>query len=244
MRVMEAAPRPSVWARVCVVAGGLVFLVSLLYFAYSYLHRFGQAADPSAPVAPAVAIDLALFALFAAHHSVFARAGVKGWVNRLVSPAYERSVYVWTSSLLFLVVCALWQPVPGSLWVAPPGVPPLLSAAQVVGVILTVRSAGRIDIMELAGLRQATAPQTPASPPELVRSGPYAFVRHPVYLGWLLLVWPVAEMTGTRLVLAAASTVYLALAVRLEERDLGRVFGAEYAAYQRDVRWRMVPWVY
>ncbi len=241
---MEAAPRSSVAARACVVAGGLVFVVSLLYFAYSYLHRFGRGADPSAPVAAPLAIDLGLFGLFALHHTVFARAGVKGWINRLVSPTYERSVYVWTASLLFIVVCALWQPVPGLMWSAAPGVPPLLSAAQVVGVILAARSAGRIDVMELAGLRQVTARVAEQPPPALVRSGPYAFVRHPVYLGWLLLVWPVAEMTGTRMVLAAASTAYLAVAVRLEERDLGRIFGAAYADYQRDVRWRMVPWVY
>jgi protein-S-isoprenylcysteine O-methyltransferase Ste14 len=37
------------------------------------------------------------------------------------------------------------------------------------------------------------------------------------------------------------STVYLAIAVPFEERSLTAEFGPAYTAYQRQVRWRIVP---
>jgi protein-S-isoprenylcysteine O-methyltransferase Ste14 len=69
-------------------------------------------------------------------------------------------------------------------------------------------------------------------------------VRHPIYLGWLQLVWPVWVMTGSRFVFAVTSSLYLVLAIPIEERELRRTLGAAYDTYARRVRWRMVPFVY
>jgi protein-S-isoprenylcysteine O-methyltransferase Ste14 len=69
-------------------------------------------------------------------------------------------------------------------------------------------------------------------------------VRHPIYLGWFLMVWGAPEMTGTRLVFAAASCVYLLLAIIFEERDLHRTFGTAYQRYARRVRWKVLPGVH
>ena len=79
---------------------------------------------------------------------------------------------------------------------------------------------------------------------EFVDRGLYGWVRHPIYTAWMVVVWLPPEMNGTRLVFAAVSTFYLALAVPFEEKDLVRAFGADYEAYQKKVRWRMVPGVY
>ena len=75
-------------------------------------------------------------------------------------------------------------------------------------------------------------------------TGVYALVRHPIYLGWILLVFGTPSLNGTRLVFAAVSTLYLAIAVPWEERALLATFGAEYRTYQNRVRWRMVPGIY
>jgi len=240
---MPAVPRWTNWARGSVLVGGVAFVASLLYFAYVYFGRFGDPVDPSLPRLRPTLVNIALFSAFAFHHSAFARVGLKDAIARLVSPDYERSVYVWASSLLFAAVCSLWQGVPGTLWTAPAAVQPLMLAAQGVGAGLAVFAASKLDVLELAGLRQATTRRA-QSVPALLRSGPYAVVRHPVYLGWIMLVWVTPEMTGTRLVFAAVSTLYLALAVPFEERDLSRLFGPGYADYKREVRWRMLPFVY
>jgi protein-S-isoprenylcysteine O-methyltransferase Ste14 len=72
----------------------------------------------------------------------------------------------------------------------------------------------------------------------------YAWVRHPIYFGWVLAVFGTPHMTGDRLAFAIVSTMYLMVAVPLEERSLRRSFGDAYVRYTRDVRWRMIPFIY
>ena len=74
--------------------------------------------------------------------------------------------------------------------------------------------------------------------------GPYRWVRHPLYLGWLLATFGPAHMTGDRLVFAAISLFYLVIAVPFEERSLIDTFGEPYRRYRELVRWRIVPYVY
>jgi len=161
-----------------------------------------------------------------------------------IPPSLERSVYVWIASALFIATCASWQPVPGTLWHVSGTAGRLLSIGQLLGGMFCVLSARRLDVFELAGMRQAFGASPMGSPPKLDTSGPYGFVRHPIYFGWLLLVWLAPWMNGARLVFAAVSTFYLVLAIPYEERSLINVFGSAYSDYQRRVRWRMLPGVF
>ncbi len=64
--------------------------------------------------------------------------------------------------------------------------------------------------------------------------GMYRYVRHPLYVGWLLVFWSAPVMTVAHLVFAIATTAYILIAIQFEERDLVRVH-AEYAEYRRQV---------
>jgi len=215
--------------------GGGLFSVALAWCAWWYLFAAGQTGQRGG--APAAAIDAALFAAFALHHSLFAREFAKRWLARLDAQLI-RSVYVYAASALLIAVCVLWRPIGGDLYRAG-GAPAIaLGAIQLAGVGVIARSAARIDPLELAGIHQ-----TRAGGP-LVTSGPYAWVRHPLYLGWVFAVFATPHMTGDRLAFAVLSTAYLAAAVPLEERSLVRAFGDDYVRYQRAVRWRMVPFIY
>ncbi len=240
---MSHPPRASLTGRAFALAGGLLFAASLGYFVVSYA-RYGRPAGAWTPGGwLAVVPNLLLFSLFALHHSLFARTGLKAFVVARTSPALERSVYVWVASLLFALTLWAWSPVPGVAWHAKGVLAWVLELGCVTGVVLTGVAAAALDPLELAGIRQAFG-QPQAAGTELSTTGVYRVVRHPIYLGWVLMVWCLPAMTGTRLVFAAVSTLYLVLAIPLEERAMRRAMGRAYDTYALAVPWRMIPWVY
>jgi len=241
---MAGAERQSRGALPFASAGAALFAFALLYFLYAYLVRFGTSVPGT--VFPAVLVNVLLFSLFALHHSLLARARMKARVQRLIGSTLERSVYTWIASLLFLLVCWAWQPVPGALYTlsglaALPGY-----ALQGLGIVLTVLSSARLDPLDLAGLRPILLQRSGGDPRPMTleTGGFYRLVRHPLYLGWVLFVFGAPQMTMTRLVFACVSTAYLAIAIPLEERSLVHAFGSRYREYQDRVRWKMVPGLY
>jgi methanethiol S-methyltransferase len=227
-------------ARLAGWLGGVAFAASLAACGWWYFVRLDSVAIGSG--LPALARDGALLAMFAAHHSVFAREGVKRrlpWVPRRL----VRTSYVWVSSALLVAVIAGWQPIGGEVYQARDRMKPLLWIIQLAGVALIWRAVAGLNPLDLAGIREAAgvAPKRR----ELLRiDGPYRWVRHPVYFGWVLLFFGVPHMTADRLAFAALTSLYLVVAIPLEERSLVQSFGDEYLRYRTRVRWRMVPFVY
>ena len=225
--------------------GALSFVISLGVYLYAYLVRFGRPA-PAGPAAAPEAFDAALFTFFAVHHSLFARTGFKRWIERVAPVGMERSVYTWAASLLFLLVCLAWRPVPGVAYALHGWAAWLGYAAQIAGIVLVIRGSAAIDVLDLAGVRpvlDAHQGRPPRHVP-LETRGVHRLVRHPIYFGWALFVLGAPRMTATRLVFAVVSTAYLVIAVHWEERGLVATFGDDYRAYRKKVRWRMFPGVY
>jgi len=216
--------------------GGALFAAALAFCAYSFLVTWSRSA-PAVDFA-AVATDLLLFTIFAAHHSVLARERVKRRLAALVSDRLIRSTYVWTASLLLIAVCAMWRPIGGDLFAVDGWRAIAAASVQLIGIGLIAGAVARIDPLELAGIRAA-----PRTEP-LETGGPYRLVRHPVYLGWMLAAFGAGHMTGDRLAFAAVSSLYLLVAIPWEERSLMRAFPDEYEAYKARVRWRVVPFVF
>ena len=247
MHALGRAPTPA--ARAFAWAGAVLFLASLGYFLFSYVTRFGIVALGPLSAA-AVAWDVALFSVFAMHHSVFARVPIRNLVTRTF-PHLERSVYVWVASVLLILVCALWQPVAGVAWDVRGGGTWPLRLLQALGIWLSLYSAAIIDVWELSGIRQLDSTPNGQSSGvgsfgswEFSARGPYGWVRHPIYLGWFLVVFCVTTMTMTRLVFAVVSCVYVLIAIPFEERSLRNTTNGAYERYRRQVRWRLLPRVY
>lgn len=223
--------------------GGALFTVSLWWCVYFYavvLARPVDAASPAASVT-AIALNVLLFSIFALHHSLLARSGAKRLVSQLVPNGLERSAYVWIASLLLLAVCLLWQPIAGLAYDVPSPWRWGLYLVQFAGVILTFQGAAVIDSLELAGIRQARGDVRPVT---LRIVGPFRLVRHPIYLGWILMVFAAPTMTWGRALFASVSSLYLILAIPWEERSLVEAFGDSYRRYQATVRWRVLPGVW
>ena len=234
-------------ARAFSVAGGLLFAASIGYFLWFYL--FGLEARAATPdLGRAFTRNVALFTLFALHHSIFARTAARSWMARHISPRLERSIYVWIASVMFGAVCLWGLPAGAPVWDAQGTPRLLLRTLQAGGIVFTLWSAGALDSLALAGIRQLDAPLPPSgiesTSVALQHSGPYGVVRHPIYLGWLLIVWPAPAMTPSHLVFAAVSTAYLIIATEYEERSLRETFGPAYGDYAHKVRSKMIPGIY
>lgn len=79
---------------------------------------------------------------------------------------------------------------------------------------------------------------------QLVTSGPYRFVRNPIYSGILLAACGVALTSGAMVALLGIPLVFAALWRKslVEERLLASEFGERFAAYARRVK-RLIPFV-
>ena len=201
-----------------------------------YFFRLGTPAPSDGSTVSDAIANVVLFTVFALHHSVMARTGAKRWITRVVPRDLERSVYVWISSVLFLGVCLMWQPLPGVVWhTYSPGL--FLYLLQFVGVVLNISAARIVGVRELAGLRQPDANRSI----EFTTSGPFGLVRHPIYFGWVLMVFAHPVMTTGRLQFAIVSTLYLAIAIPYEEASLLDAYGDKYRDYQSRMPWRLIP---
>ncbi len=223
------------------VACYCVFLVTLLY-AIGFLGNFGMSksidSGPQEGPAAALVIDLGLLALFAVQHSIMARPWFKRAWTRIVPPPMERSTFVLFSSLALLLMFWQWRPIGGVVWRVEDGVArAVILGAFALGLLIVLISTFLINHFDLFGLRQVHMYVTGRKYTQLQFRTPffYRFVRHPLYVGWLLTFWSAPVMTVAHLVFAVVTTMYILVAIRFEEADLIKVHGDEYRRYRKNV---------
>lgn len=193
---------------------------------------------------PALIVDLLLLGLFAVQHSVMARPWFKHWWTRVVPKAVERSTYVLFASLALVVLCWQWRPLSGPIWsVTNPAGVALLQALFWAGWALAFMSTFLINHFELFGLHQVYARLRERALPPPAFKAPffYRWVRHPLYLGFVISFWATPSMSAGRLLFAAAMTGYILIAIQFEERDLIALFGDQYRRYREQVA-MLFPW--
>jgi len=218
----------------------VVFLASFFY-AIGFIGNLGvpKSIDSGEQMSflKALGINTALLGLFAAQHSIMARQWFKRAWSRIVPPPVERSTYVLFSSLALLLLFWKWEPMGGVVWNVENGVGRVaLYSLYAAGWAIVLAATFLINHFDLFGLRQVWLHLIgrPYRQLEFRTPGLYRYVRHPLYLGWLLVFWSAPKMTIAHLVFAVATTGYILIAIQFEERDLIR-FHAEYAEYRRRV---------
>jgi protein-S-isoprenylcysteine O-methyltransferase Ste14 len=196
------------------------------------------------PVTEAIIVDLLLMSVFAIQHSVMARKQFKQWWTQFVPKPVERSTYVLFSSLALALLLWQWRPLPTVVWhIDNPQIAMAVIGLSFAGWLILLTSTFLINHFELFGLHQVANNLAGRTMPTPRFRTPlyYKFVRHPLYLGFIIAFWSAPTMTAGHLLFAAVTTAYIIVGASLEERDLIDLFGDDYRRYRQRVS-MLVPW--
>lgn len=224
--------------------GASAYLVFLLTFLYA-IGFVGELIVPktinsgiAGAFLPALGGNTLLLGLFAVQHSGMARRGFKALLTKFVSPVIERSTFVLMSSLALIVLFVFWQPMPQLVWnVTNPTAAMAVKGVSAFGWLIVLYSTFLISHFELFGLKQVVMNFVGRMAPEMSFKTPglYRFIRHPIYLGFIVAFWSTPVMTAGHALFAFATTAYIFIGIWLEERDLVAMFGEQYKRYRERV---------
>ena len=189
-------------------------------------------------LASAIVVNALLIAVFGVQHSVMARPGFKRWWTCFVPQPIERATYVLASCVVLALLMWQWRPVGGVVWdVTNPIGKWSLHGLFAVGWLMVPTVSLFINHFDLFGTRQVWLHLRGQDYEHLPFRTPlaYRFVRHPLYVGWLIAFWATPTMTVAHFVFAIGMSAYIFVAVPLEERDLVSHFGETYARYRQRV---------
>lgn len=229
------------------IASYLVFFATILYaigFVMGLVVPKSIDTGTNTSVFEAVVVNLLLMSLFAVQHSVMARKRFKAWWTQYVPKPVERSTYVLLASLCLLLLFWQWRPIPTVVWqVADQDLAVAVAMVSLVGWALVFMSTFLINHFELFGLSQVANPLLgrQVAPARFRTPLLYKFVRHPIYLGFIIAFWAAPVMTAGHLLFAAVTTAYILVGIWLEERDLIEMFGDQYREYRQRVS-MLIPW--
>lgn len=226
------------------VYGGACYVL----FLGTFLYAIGFVGDfvvpksvndgPIEPLATALGVNALLLALFAIQHSVMARPGFKRWWTRYVPKPIERSTYVLFASLALVLLFWQWRPIAATVWSVESAVgQSVLWAIFALGWTMVLVGTFLIQHFDLFGLRQVWMHLRQSPYTEVGFRTPFLYrvVRHPIMLGFILAFWATPRMTAGHLLFSVATTLYILVGIRLEERDTLDVHGRAYADYRERV---------
>jgi protein-S-isoprenylcysteine O-methyltransferase Ste14 len=183
------------------------------------------------------------FVAWAVVHSLTASIRCKDWVRRLLGPwtdRWYRLAYVTFSSVSGLPLLLMVTLLPNrTLYVVPSPWRWMMIGGQILALVALVGAVLQTGPSYFLGLSQLLVERSVQAESLQVR-GFYCWVRHPLYLFSIILLWLTPAMTVNLLTFYALITLYFVIGSLHEESRLRVEFGDAYRDYQRQVSW-LIP---
>ncbi len=225
----------------------LYSLLAYLFFFGTFLYAIGFVERMIVPkdintgetgdVVTALLVNAVLLGIFAVQHSVMARPAFKRMWTKIVPKEIERSTYVVFASAALALLCWQWRPITQVVWFVDGVTAMAITLVSFMGFGIVLLSTFLISHFHLFGLTQGMTRLMglKEKPAHFTTPMFYKWVRHPLYVGFIIAFWATPMMTVGHLVFAIATTGYIFIGIFLEERDLVNEFGERYLTYRRHV---------
>lgn len=193
---------------------------------------------PTIGMVGSLLVDASLCLLFFIQHSIMVRRGFRLWLTRTTRAEFHGAFYASASGACLLVLVLLWQPAGSPLWLPPEWV------RWTMAVIFLLAAAGAwwgtrsLDGFDALGIKPALdvfGGRRSDPPKELTVRGPYRWVRHPLYLLSLIIIWSGPVYTVDRLLHNLLWSIWIVIGASYEEQDLVACFGDAYQSYRKSV---------
>ena len=208
----------------------------ILFGAFCYigsLHVVGLGLNESRTIL----LDACLSLTFFLQHSGMVRKPFRRYLAQLIPETFISAVYAISSGFVLCTVILFWQETTYVIATADSSLRILLRItflASIAGFVWGTKALGFFDPLGIKGILKHLHGKGPKEMPMTVK-GPYRWVRHPLYLFVLIMIWSCPDLTLDRLLFNILWTAWIYMGALLEERDLVEDFGEAYRQYQSKV---------
>ena len=218
-----------------ILIAGLLAQASLLALGLFLFYGSFDLVDLGMGDAESLVFDVSLSALFFAQHSGMVRKRFRRWLAQWIGKDFHGALFTIASGVVLLVILIFWQKTPVIFFSAQGMMRWLIRGAYfliIAGFAWGASSLQPFDPMGLTPIANRLRGKA-SVPAQLNIRGPYRWVRHPLYLFAILIIWASPEVTADRLLFNILWTVWIITGAFFEERDLAASFGEAYRNYQR-----------
>ncbi len=225
----------AIFQRVVGLSFGIATQAIFAWTAYHLFFFLKDGSTNSYAFHPFINAFLATF--FAIPHSLLLWPRMRKWITRWLPGPFYGSLFCLATCFSLLLLFSGWSRSEVALWDLTGWMKAVVQAAYLTSWVALIAS------IRLTGLGYQTGwtpfvywvRKQPLPRREFVTRGAYRWLRHPVYLSFLGLIWFTPHMTLDHVILTALWTIYIFLGSYFKDRRLAQMIGADYLEYQSRV---------